>query len=178
MTEQHSDLPATQVASAVFVTQAQSFLKNAELAQELFGPATLVVSCDSRDDFERIARSLEGQLTVSVHATERDLKEHAALIDILREKAGRLVFGGVPTGVEVSPAMHHGGPYPATTDPRFTSVGTAAILRFVRPVCYQDCPQQFLPRELKDENPRGIWRMIDGKLSQEPVSSPSLMKTL
>lgn len=178
MTEQRADLPATQVPSAVFVAEAQSFLKNSELAQELFGPATLVVSCDSREDFERIARSLEGQLTVSIHGTERDLEEHAALIDILREKAGRLVFGGVPTGVEVSPAMHHGGPYPATTDPRFTSVGTAAILRFVRPVCYQDFPQEFLPPELKDENPRGIWRMVDGKLTQEPVSSPSLMKTV
>ena len=177
-TEQRSDLPATQVASAVFVTEARSFLQNSELAQELFGPATLVVSCDSREDFERIARSLEGQLTVSIHATERDLEEHAALVDILREKAGRLVFGGVPTGVEVSPAMHHGGPYPATTDPRFTSVGTAAILRFVRPVCYQDFPQEFLPPELRDENPRGIWRMIDGKLTQEPVTSPSLMKTV
>jgi NADP-dependent aldehyde dehydrogenase len=74
--------------------------------------------------------------------------------------------------------MHHGGPYPATTDSRFTSVGTAAILRFVRPVCYQDFPQDFLPSELKDENLRGIWRMIDGKLTQETISSPSLMKTV
>jgi alpha-ketoglutaric semialdehyde dehydrogenase len=83
-------------------------------------------------------------------------------VSLLREKAGRLVFGGVPTGVEVSPAMHHGGPYPATTDPRFTSVGTAAILRFARPVCYQDFPSAWLPPELRDENPRGIWRLVDG----------------
>ena len=162
-TTQRSDVAATQVSAAVFATDAKSFLRNSDLAEELFGPATLVIACDSHEDLEGVARSLEGQLTVTIHATERDVEQHGPLLEILREKAGRLVFGSVPTGVEVAPAMHHGGPYPATTDPRFTSVGTAAILRFVRPVCYQDFPQQWLPPELKDENPRGIWRLTDGK---------------
>ena len=168
-TSQRSDTSATQVSPAVFVTDAKSFLGSSELSQELFGPATLVVGCESHEDLEAIARSLEGQLTVSIHATERDVEQHSPLLDILREKAGRLVFGGIPTGVEVAPAMHHGGPYPATTDSRFTSVGTAAILRFVRPVCYQDFPQQWLPPELKDENPRGIWRLTDGKWTRAAV---------
>jgi len=168
-TTQRSDLASTQVSAAVFATDAKSFLSNSELAEELFGPATLVVGCDSHEDLEDIARSLEGQLTVTIHATERDVEQHGPLLEILREKAGRLVFGSVPTGVEVAPAMHHGGPYPATTDPRFTSVGTAAILRFVRPVCFQDFPQQWLPPELKDENPRGIWRLTDGKWTRAAV---------
>jgi 2,5-dioxopentanoate dehydrogenase len=168
-TSQRSDLSATQVSGAVFSTDAKSFLANSELSQELFGPATLVVGCDSHDDLEAVARSLEGQLTITIHATERDVEQHSPILDILREKAGRLVFGGVPTGVEVAQAMHHGGPYPATTDPRFTSVGTAAILRFVRPVCYQDFPQEWLPPELKDENPRGIWRLTDGKWTRAAV---------
>src|SRR5262249_8335328 len=164
-----SDLLATQVSSAVFTTDAKSFLRSSELAEELFGPATLVIGCESHDDLEAVAGALEGQLTVTIHATERDVEQHSPILDILREKAGRLVFGGVPTGVEVAQAMHHGGPYPATTDPRFTSVGTAAILRFVRPVCYQDFPQEWLPRELKDENPRGIWRLTDGKWTRAAV---------
>jgi alpha-ketoglutaric semialdehyde dehydrogenase len=161
--------PAAHASSAVFTTDAASFLANDDLHQEVFGPATLLVACQSPEDFLEVARSLEGQLTVTIHATGDDLREHASLLDILREKAGRLVFGGVPTGVEVAPAMHHGGPYPATTDPRFTSVGTAAILRFVRPVCYQDCPPELLPPELKDENPRGIWRLVDGKWTQAAI---------
>ena len=168
-TPEPSNLAATQVSAAVFATDAKSFLGNSALAEELFGPATLVISCESHEDLEEVARSLEGQLTVTIQATERDVEQHGPLLDILREKAGRLVFGGVPTGVEVAPAMHHGGPYPATTDPRFTSVGTAAILRFVRPVCYQDFPQEWLPPELKDENPRGIWRLTDGKWTRAAI---------
>ena len=170
------DKSKTQAQAAVFTTRAQSFLKNSELHEELFGPSTLIVSCETAGELEEIARSLEGQLTVSVHATEQDLKEHAGLIDLLREKAGRLVFGGVPTGVEVGPAMHHGGPYPATTDSRFTSVGTAAILRFVRPVCYQDSPSECLPPELQDENPRGIWRFVDGEWTQASIAVVSASK--
>ncbi len=157
--------------AAVFTTDANTFLGNTKLHEELFGPATLVVASDSREGLEEIARTLEGQLTVTIHATPEDVKEFAGLIDILREKAGRLVFGGVPTGVEVGNAMQHGGPYPATTDSRFTSVGTAAIYRFVRPVCYQDFPAAWLPPELQDANPRGIWRLIDGKWTRDAVSA-------
>ena len=160
---------AARGPAAVLTTDAKTFLGNTKLHEELFGPATLVVASDSRERLEDIARKLEGQLTVTIHATPEDVKEFAGLIDILREKAGRLVFGGVPTGVEVGPAMQHGGPYPAATDSRFTSVGTAAIFRFARPVCYQDFPAAWLPPELQDANPRGIWRMIDGKWTRDAV---------
>jgi NADP-dependent aldehyde dehydrogenase len=161
------------VSAAVLVSDAPSFFANPTLSQELFGPATLVTACESREHLEEMARRLEGQLTVTIHGTEEDLREYASLIGILREKAGRIIFGGVPTGVEVKPAMHHGGPYPATTDPRFTSVGPAAILRFARPVCYQDCPQQWLPSELKDENPRNIFRLVNGEWTRAAVPASS-----
>jgi NADP-dependent aldehyde dehydrogenase len=115
-----------------------------------------------------LARSLPGHLTATVHGTERDLAAAGELLAVLRDKAGRLIVNGFPTGVEVSPAMQHGGPYPATTDSRFTSVGTAAILRFARPVCYQGFPDAALPDELKDGNPLGIWRLVDGHRTQEP----------
>ncbi len=164
---------ATQVPSAVFVSSAQSFLDDSKLREELFGPATLATVCESREDLESVARKLEGQLTVTIHASENDLREYSSLLDILREKAGRLIFGGVPTGVEVGPAMQHGGPYPATTDSRFTSVGTAAILRFVRPVCYQNFPIEWLPAELKNENPRGILRLVDAEWTRAPLANPS-----
>ena len=116
-----------------------------------------------------IAQALPGTLTATIHGTPEDLEQHRELIAVLATKAGRLIFNGFPTGVEVSPAMHHGGPYPATADAKFTSVGTAAILRFLRPVCYQNFPLEALPQELRDANPRGIWRMINGQLTQEPV---------
>ena len=105
-------------------------------------------------------------MTATVHAADGELAEHRALVEILQRKAGRLIFNGYPTGVEVCPAMHHGGPYPATTDARSTSVGTAAIERFARPVCYQDCPANMLPAELQEGNPMGIWRLTDGQLSR------------
>jgi NADP-dependent aldehyde dehydrogenase len=102
-------------------------------------------------------------LTATIHATDAELAEHRTLVEILQRKAGRLIFNGYPTGVEVCSAMQHGGPYPATTDSRSTSVGTAAIERFARPVCFQDCPAQMLPPELQDDNPNRIWRLIDGQ---------------
>jgi 2,5-dioxopentanoate dehydrogenase len=121
----------------------------------------------------RIAGGLAGTLTASVFGTPEDLASYRDLIALLEQKAGRLLFNGFPTGVEVSPAMHHGGPYPATADPKFTSVGTAAILRFLRPVCYQNFPQNVLPDELKDENPRGIWRLVNGALTKDQLRTPA-----
>ncbi len=164
-----SDKPKTQALAAVFTTEAHTFLQDTALHQEVFGPASLAVACDSPAQLEKIAQGLEGQLTITIHGTPEDLRQYASLVDVLREKAGRLLFGGVPTGVEVAPAMHHGGPYPATTDARFTSVGTAAILRFARPICFQDCPQYLLPPELQDENPRGIWRLVDSEWTRAAI---------
>lgn len=159
----------TEAAPVLFETDAETWLGNNELATEVFGPSALVISCNDDGDLLDIARKLPGTLTATVHGTPADIAQHRDLIEILETKAGRLLFNGFPTGVEVSPAMHHGGPYPATADPKFTSVGTAAILRFLRPVCYQNFPQETLPLELRDDNPRHIWRMVNGKLSQEPV---------
>ena len=118
-----------------------------------------------------LARSLEGHLTATIHGTEQDLQEFADLIAILETKVGRLVFNGFPTGVEVTHAMVHGGPYPSTSDGRSTSVGSQAIFRFTRLVCYQGFPDSALPDELKDANPLGIWRMIDGGMSRDPSAS-------
>ncbi|HXE11621.1 MAG TPA: aldehyde dehydrogenase (NADP(+)) [Bryobacteraceae bacterium] len=159
----------TEGTPVLFETDAKTWLANSELATEVFGPSAMVVSCGSDDQLLDIARKLPGTLTATVHGTPDDIAQHRDLIEILETKAGRLLFNGFPTGVEVSPAMHHGGPYPATADPKFTSVGTAAILRFLRPVCYQNFPQESLPLELRDDNPRHIWRMVNGKLTQEPV---------
>jgi 2,5-dioxopentanoate dehydrogenase len=134
---------------ALFEATAQVFLAHSELRHEVFGPSTILIRCESQAELEGVSRSLEGSLTATIHGTERDLRESAALLKILKRKAGRLIFNGYPTGVEVCAAMHHGGPYPSTTDPRFTSVGTAAIARFARPICYQDFPAEFLPVELR-----------------------------
>jgi alpha-ketoglutaric semialdehyde dehydrogenase len=153
------------VSSALFETDAGSLL-GSDLDAEIFGPTTLLVTHSNRDEVLQIARNLEGHLTATIHGTDRDLGEFGDLIGVLEHKVGRLIFNGFPTGVEVSHAMVHGGPYPATSDSRFTSVGSQAIFRFTRPVCYQGFPDEALPAELKDENPLGIWRMIDGQMTR------------
>jgi NADP-dependent aldehyde dehydrogenase len=157
------------VGAAIFEADTESFLRNPELAAEVFGPATLVVRHSSRAQVLELARSLDGHLTATIHGTEADLREFSDLIAILKNKVGRLVFNGFPTGVEVSHAMVHGGPYPATSDGRSTSVGSEAIFRFSRPVCYQGFPESTLPAELHNGNPLGIWRMVDGEITREPL---------
>jgi NADP-dependent aldehyde dehydrogenase len=157
----------TEARPDLFATDAKTFLRHHELGEEVFGPSTVVVSCDSREELERIARGLEGHLTATIHGTADDLRDHAWLVAILENKVGRLLFNGFPTGVEVCPSMQHGGPYPATSDARTTSVGTAAIERFARPICYQNFPQEALPVELQNANPRGIWRLVDNQLTKE-----------
>jgi NADP-dependent aldehyde dehydrogenase len=108
-------------------------------------------------------------LTATIHGTAEELARNSELVDILSRKAGRLIFNGYPTGVEVGYAMHHGGPYPATTDEKFTSVGATAIYRFARPVCYQNFPEHLLPAELRNANPCGIWRTVDGRLTRDAI---------
>jgi alpha-ketoglutaric semialdehyde dehydrogenase len=148
--------------AALFATNASTFLAHEELSEEVFGPSTLVVECESRERMLDVARSLEGQLTATIHANEGD--DFEDLVKILETKVGRIVFNGFPTGVEVVPAMVHGGPYPATSDPRSTSVGTRAIERFTRLVAWQNAPDEALPEELKESNPLAIRRMVDGRL--------------
>lgn len=160
----------TQGACAIFKTNAATFESSAQLREEVFGPSSLIIEADASAQLERIAESLEGHLTATIHGTPDDLKQHRRLVTILERKVGRLLFGGFPTGVEVCHAMHHGGPYPATIDPHFTSIGTAAIHRFARPICYQSFPDDALPVQLRNRNAMGIWRMVDGDLTKEDVT--------
>jgi 2,5-dioxopentanoate dehydrogenase len=160
-----------RATTTLFETNLDAVLSDHDLAEELFGPSTLVVRYQQRDKLLRFAEGLEGHLTATIHGTEQDLRDYADLVEILENKVGRLVFNGYPTGVEVSHAMVHGGPYPSTSDARFTSVGTQAILRFARPVCFQSFPDAALPQELQNGNPLGIWRTVNGSLSREALSS-------
>lgn len=161
-TKTHGEAVALQI-------DVPGFIAHPEAAEEIFGPFAWIITAQNAAELERAAEHLEGQLTATVHGTAEDLRAAAPLLRILERKAGRLIINGFPTGVEVCPAMNHGGPYPATTDVRFTSVGTAALQRFVRPVCYQDFPPELLPEPLRNANPHGLWRLIDGKLTQASV---------
>lgn len=147
----------------LFQANARNFLANENLEEELFGPSTLAVTASNKAELLEIAQNLKGHLTATLWATEDELNEYADLIAILERKVGRLIINGFPTGVEVCHAMIHGGPFPATTDSRSTSVGTAAITRFTRPVCYQNFPDSLLPDELRNANPLGIWRLVNGE---------------
>ena len=158
-----ADPSKTQGAAVLFRTDFGTFRAQPELAEEVFGPSALVISLEPGTSLVEAALGLEGQLTATVHGTEADLQQAGPLLRVLERKAGRLIINGFPTGVEVCPAMNHGGPYPATTDARFTSVGTAAIHRFARPVCYQDFPAALLPAALRNDNPLGLVRLVDGK---------------
>ena len=159
----------TEGAPGVFIVEADAWSANDKLREEIFGPATAVIRCASPEGMLEAARQLDGTLTATIQGDEQDLKNYRVLVDYLATKAGRLIFNGYPTGVEVCQAVNHGGPYPATTDAKFTSVGTTAIYRFVRPVCYQNFPQSALPVELQDANPRNIWRNVNGQLTREPI---------
>lgn len=152
---------------ALLVTDFKTWLSNHLLHEENFGPATLVVQCASQAEVIEAVKHLEGSLTATIHGTAEELGEHRELIDLLTCVAGRILFNGFPTGVEVGYAMHHGGPYPATTNEKFTSVGTAAIYRFAKPVCYQNFPDALLPAELQNSNPRNILRAVNGKLTRD-----------
>jgi 2,5-dioxopentanoate dehydrogenase len=157
----------TQAAPAMLATDAETWFHNEALQGEIFGPATVSVACGSREELLRVAKKIRGSLTATIHGTPEDLEKYSDLVALLRMRAGRLIFNGYPTGVEVSHAMHHGGPYPATTDPKFTSVGATAIYRFARPICYQDFPEPMLPPELRNANPRKLWRTVNGRWTRE-----------
>ena len=137
------------------------------LQAEVFGASSLIVRCADAEEVRTVAAHVEGQLTATVHADESDHDEALALLPILELKAGRILFNGWPTGVEVGHAMVHGGPFPATSDSRTTSVGARAIERFLRPVCYQDVPKALLPSSIADGNPERLWRRIDGDLTKD-----------
>jgi NADP-dependent aldehyde dehydrogenase len=150
--------------AALFVTDADTFLSHPELEEEVFGASSLILRCKDLGQFRQIAKHLDGQLTATLFLDEEDRKAAQALLPTLERKAGRILINGYPTGVEVSHAMVHGGPFPATSDSRSTSVGATAIDRFLRPVCYQDLPSFLMPAALQDGNPLGLWRLHDGEL--------------
>ncbi len=168
-TAEASTCASPQSHAVLYETSLETFQGEAALHEELFGPAMLLISWSSREAMLQAAASLKGHLTATLLGTEADLAANTDLITILERKVGRLLVNGFPTGVEVSHAMVHGGPYPATSDSRFTSVGSQAIFRFVRPICYQNFPQGALPPELCDENPLGIMRLVGGALTRDPL---------
>jgi len=144
----------------------QAFLNNPVLHQEVFGPYSLVIRCRDMNEMIEVARHLEGQLTSTLMATESDIKNHDELVEAVKNICGRFILNNVPTGVEVCLSMHHGGPFPSTTDSRFTSVGADGIERFARPLCFQNWSNELLPDELKSENPLGIWRTVNNELKK------------
>jgi alpha-ketoglutaric semialdehyde dehydrogenase len=163
----------TQAVPHLFKADAALlFNPDAPLEEEVFGPATVIVELESREQLIDFARHMHGQLTATLQAEPADLHAHQDLIALLEQKAGRLLVNGYPTGVEVCDAMVHGGPYPATSDARGTSVGTLAIERFLRPVCYQNYPDDLLPAALQNTNPLGLLRLVDGEQTRAVVNDP------
>jgi 2,5-dioxopentanoate dehydrogenase len=156
----------TQARAALFVTDAQTFLATPALEDEVFGPASTIVHCKDEQEMLAVAEHFGGQLTATVQMDSADLTAATKLLPVLERKAGRILVNGFPTGVEVSHAMVHGGPFPATSDSRATSVGTTSIERFLRPVCYQDFPAGLLPEALADGNPLDLWRRRDGEITR------------
>jgi 2,5-dioxopentanoate dehydrogenase len=156
------------VQASLFVADYKDLVENQDLAQEIFGPTTVVVGYQDRKQLLAVAEQLEGHLTATLQADESELAEYSDLIDILTRKVGRLILNAYPTGVEVCHAQVHGGPFPATSDGRSTSVGSQAIYRFTRLVCYQSFPDAALPDELKSDNPLGIMRLVDGDRTRKP----------
>jgi NADP-dependent aldehyde dehydrogenase len=152
------------------VVEAADFIENHDLHHEVFGPFAIVILCDNSLQLKDALSVLKGQLTGTILGSEEEIRSESEIIDVLRQKVGRIIFNGVPTGVEVCPSMNHGGPYPASTDSRFTAVGVDSIRRFARPVVFQNCPQELLPLELRDENVLGIMRRLNGTYSVNDVN--------
>jgi NADP-dependent aldehyde dehydrogenase len=155
---------------AITTVEGANFLENLALHQEVFGPFSMVVQCENAQQLEEIIAHLEGQLTGTILAENGELENHSNIVSVLQNRVGRIIFNGVPTGVEVCAAIVHGGPYPASTDSRFTAVGINSIKRWVRPFGFQSWPNEMLPDELKNENLLKISRIIDGKSTVEPLS--------
>lgn len=155
-----------QGAPTIVSSTAEAFINNPILHQEVFGPFSLVVKCKDMDEMLEVAKHIEGQLTATLMATTGDVKNNDELVEAVKNICGRFILNGVPTGVEVCLGMQHGGPFPATTDSRFTSVGADGIKRFARPVAFQNWDNELLPDELKNENPLGIWRTVNNEMSR------------
>ncbi len=158
-----TDERSNAAQAALYVTDAQRLFASPELEAEMFGPASVVIRARDFDELLKVAEHVEGQLTVTLQIDAADHADARRLLPLLERKAGRILANGFPTGVEVCHAMVHGGPFPSTSNSMFTSVGATAIDRFLRPVCYQDLPDTLLPDALKEANPLGVWRLVDGE---------------
>ena len=156
--------------NCVLQTTAAAFLAERALQQEIFGPVTLIVECDDPVQMKKVAAGLEGNLTATVHATEKDADQASALFELLDKAVGRVIYNGFPTGVEVCPSQQHGGPYPASSAAATTSVGADAMVRFARFVAYQDLPDALLPQALQNENPYQLMRRINGTFSHSAIA--------
>jgi 2,5-dioxopentanoate dehydrogenase len=167
--ESEKELKQNDGLPTIATVDANTFLQNPLLHKEVFGPYSLIIRCKDMSEMIGVARRLEGQLTATFMATDNDIKQNEELTEAVKNICGRLIVNNVPTGVEVCLSMHHGGPFPATTDARFTSVGADAIKRFVRPICYQNWSNELLPDELKNENPLQIWRTVNGELTKKTL---------
>ncbi len=168
--QSHSEtLPKLSGIPTLATTSAKTFLANPILHQEVFGPYAIVIQCKDINEMTEVAKQLEGQLTATLMATENDIRDNEALVEAIHNICGRIILNGVPTGVEVCLSMHHGGPFPATTDGRFSSVGADGIKRFARPIAFQNWSNTLLPDELKNENPLGIWRTVNNELSKDSL---------
>ena len=149
---------------------AKTFIQNSLLHQEVFGPYSLLIECVDENEMLMVANHLEGQLTSTIMATPNDIQSNQTLIDTIKQICGRIILNGVPTGVEVCRSMMHGGPFPATTDSRFTAVGADGIKSFARPIAYQNWNNNVLPDELKNENPLNIWRMVNNEWTKNKIA--------
>lgn len=167
--ESETEVKANEGLPTIATAAAQLFISNPVLHKEVFGPYSLIVRCKDMNEMIEVAKHLEGQLTCTLMATDNDIKKNDELTDAVKNICGRFILNSVPTGVEVCLSMHHGGPFPSTTDARFSSVGADAIKRFARPVCYQNWSNTLLPDVLKNENPLKIWRRINGTWSNGDV---------
>jgi len=168
-TKPEINLPAGKAGQGnptIATATGQTFLSNPLLQQEVFGPYSLIIRCKDMKEMLQVANHLEGQLTTTLMATDNDMRIHDKLVEAVKNICGRFILNSVPTGVEVCLSMQHGGPYPATTDSRFGSVGADAIKRFARPIAFQNWSNELLPDELKNENPLGIWRTINNELTK------------
>ncbi len=159
---------------SIATATGKTFLANPILHEEVFGPYSLIVQCANEEEMVEVARTLEGQLTATIMATPGDIKSHEPLLNLVQDICGRFILNNVPTGVEVALAMHHGGPYPSSTDSRFTSVGADGIKRFARPLSYQNWGDEFLPDELKNTNPLQIWRTVNNELTRNPIHEENI----
>ncbi|MDL5511760.1 aldehyde dehydrogenase (NADP(+)) [Arenibacter sp. M-2] len=153
----------------VLTVAAKDFLENPVLHREVFGPFSIVVQCQDKSELATVIQHLEGQLTGTILGTESEIKSSPEVVNALVNRVGRIIFNGVPTGVEVCPSMMHGGPFPSTTDSRFTSVGTSAIKRWVRPVSFQSWPEELLPEALRNNNPLDIMRLVNGEHTKQKI---------